>query len=98
MITRNKILNLIRTHRHQLRKYGVKEIGLFGSYARDEQSPGRDIDILIDFEPESENFDNYMASCEFIENLFESEKVDIVTKNGLSPYIGPAILKEVYYV
>ncbi len=98
MTTRNKILNLIRTHRHQLRQYGIREIGLFGSYARDEQSPGSDIDILIDFEPESENFDNYMASCEFIENLFESEKVDIVTKNGLSPYIGPAILKEVYYV
>ena len=45
-----------------------------------------------------ENFDNYMAVCDLFEQLFKNEKVDIVTRNGLSPYIGPKILNEVVYV
>jgi len=53
---------------------------------------------LIDFEADKENFDNYMALCEKIKNLFKNEKVEIMTKNGLSPYIGPIILNEVVYV
>jgi uncharacterized protein len=39
-----------------------------------------------------------MAVYDFIEKLFHDKKVDIVTKNGLSPYIGPKILNEVLYV
>jgi predicted nucleotidyltransferase len=39
-----------------------------------------------------------MAVYNFFELLFKKEKIEIVTKNGLSPYIGPRILKEVIYV
>lgn len=73
-------------------------MGLFGSYVRGEQSEKSDIDILIDFEPEMENYDNYMAVYDMFELLFKNERVEIVTKNGLSPYIGPKILNEVTYV
>ena len=38
-----------------------------------------------------------MSVYDILENLFRDEKIDIVTKNGLSPYIGPQILKEVVY-
>ena len=71
---------------------------MFGSYAREEQSAKSDIDILIDFEPDKESFDNYMAVYDYFERLFKNEKIEIVTKNGLSPYIGPRILNEVLYV
>ena len=54
--------------------------------------------ILIDFDPEKENFDNYMAVYDLIEKIFKNQKVEIVTKNGLSQYIGPKILTEVQYV
>jgi len=39
-----------------------------------------------------------MSVCDYLEQLFKNEKIEIVTKNGLSPYIGPHILKEVVYV
>ncbi len=39
-----------------------------------------------------------MAVYDMFENLFENEKIEVVTKNGLSQYIGPKILKEVMYV
>ncbi len=85
-------------HKAELKKFGIQNIGLFGSYARDEQSKKSDIDILIDFDPDKENFDNYMAVYDYFEKLFKNEKVEIVTKNGLSPYIGPRILKDLMYV
>ena len=77
---------------------GIHEVGLFGSYVRNEQTEKSDIDILVDFEPDKETFDNYMAVHELLERLFKDIKVEIVTRNGLSPYIGPKILKEVQYV
>jgi hypothetical protein len=98
MTSKEYILSTIESKKDEFSKLGIKDIGLFGSYARGEQSETSDIDILIDFEADKENFDNYMALCEIIENLFKNEKVEIVTKNGLSPYIGPNILNEVVYV
>lgn len=98
MITKDYILSTLKTHKLEFSRLGVKKIGLFGSYVRNEQSDKSDIDILIDFDPEEENFDNYMAAYDLIEKLFGNEKVEITTKNGLSPYIGPKIMKEVKYV
>jgi predicted nucleotidyltransferase len=98
MTTKEYIIDSIKTYKPQLKKFGIRYIGLFGSYLRNEQSEKSDIDILIDFEPDKENFDNYMAVYDIIEKLFKNEKIEIVTKNGLSPYIGPKILKEVMYV
>ncbi len=98
MTNKEHILNVLKSKEPEIFRYGIKSIGLFGSYARDEQSENSDIDILIDFEPEKENFDNYMAVYDLIEKLFKNQKVEIITKNGLSPYIGPKILNEVKYV
>jgi len=98
MITRNSILSRLKSHKEELSKFGISGVGLFGSYSRNEQSVGSDIDLLVDFEPDKENFDNYMAVCEIFERIFRNEKIEIVTKNGLSPYIGPKILNEVVYV
>jgi len=98
MTTREKILTNVRNYKSQFLKLGVTSIGLFGSYVRNEQSSKSDIDFLVDFEPEQENFDNYMAVYDILENLFKNEKIELVTKNGLSKYIGPKILKEVVYI
>lgn len=98
MTTKENILAILKHNKSELSKFGVSEIGLFGSYIRNEQSDNSDIDLLINFKPESENFDNYMAVYDIFENLFKNEKIEIVTKNGLSKYIGPRILNEVEYV
>ncbi len=97
MRSKESILNIIQNNKGELSELGIQHIGLFGSYARGEQSNESDIDILIDLAPDQESFDNFMAICDFIENLFPNFRVEIVTKNGLSPYIGPIILKEVLY-
>lgn len=84
-------------HKPELFRLGISNIGLFGSYLRNEQSSTSDIDILVDFFPDKESFDNYMAVCDIVESLFKDERVEVVTKNGLSPHIGTEILSEVVY-
>jgi len=98
MTTKEYILSTIRENKKELLRYGILKVGLFGSYVRGDESEKSDIDLLIDFDPAHENFDNYMAVSNILEQLFKNEKLEIVTKNGLSPYIGPKILKEVQYV
>jgi len=98
MTTKDNILKTLRSNKLRLSEFGVRNVGLFGSYLRDKQSNKSDIDLLIDFEPEKETFDNYMAVYDLFETLFKNEKIEVVTKNGLSPYIGPKILNEVQYI
>lgn len=98
MLTRDAILATIISQKHQIEKFGVTDLGLFGSYARNQQSPHSDIDLLIDFRRGHETFDNLMAASDLLQGLFPGKQVQIVTKKGLSPYIGPHILKEVVYV
>ena len=97
MTSKEFILSEMKQQKRELQNLGIVRIGLFGSYVREEQTEKSDIDILLEFEPEKENFDNYMTVYDILENLFRNEKVEIVTKNGLSPYIGSQILKEVIY-
>ena len=87
---------LITSNKHQIKKFGVKKLGVFGSFVRNEQNEQSDIDLLVDFEPEKETYKNFINLVFFLEDLF-GRRVEIVTSNSLSPYIGPHILKEVEY-
>ena len=98
MTTKEHIIENLKTLKPALSKLGVQNIGLFGSYLRNEQSDKSDIDLLIDFDPEKETFDNFMAVYDMFERIFMNEKVEVVTKNGLSKHIGPKILKDILYV
>ena len=98
MTTKDNIIAALKYYKPEFLKFGVQNIGLFGSYMRNEQSDKSDIDLLIDFDPDQENFDNYMGVYDMLEKIFKNEKVEVVTKNGLSKYIGPKILKDVMYV
>ena len=98
MQSKESILRLLESNKPAISAFGIRSIGLFGSYVRNEQSRESDIDILIDFHPEKENFDNLMAACDLFDKIFKGERVEVVTAGGLSPYIGPQILKEAQYV
>lgn len=91
-ITGEDILKQLEKHYKVLEKYHVKKIGLFGSYARGEQTKTSDIDFLVEFE--KPDFDNFMDLVFFLEDLFGS-KVELITNEGISPYIKPYVEKEV---
>jgi predicted nucleotidyltransferase len=98
MTTKDQILTKLKANKPEFSKFGISDIGLFGSYLRNQQTADSDIDLLIDFEPGKENFDNLMAAYDLFENIFIGEKVEVLTKNGLSKHIGSQILQNIVYV
>lgn len=91
------VLEILKKHEADIRrKYRVKKIGVFGSFARGEGKEGSDIDVLIEFEDGHKTFDNYMDLKYFLEDLF-SRKVDLVTMKALKPQLKDIILQEVVY-
>ncbi|GAA4317387.1 nucleotidyltransferase family protein [Compostibacter hankyongensis] len=96
VINKEIILNTLHRQRKELEKYGVQRIGLFGSFVRGDDTQESDIDLLVDFNKQQKNLRNLVYLGDFLEGLFD-RKVDLVTPQGLSKYIGPHILKEVQY-
>lgn len=81
-----------------LRKYGITEIGVFGSYLKGSETNRSDIDVLVDIQRPSR-----IGLLELIEleNILSEElqtKVDLVVKSDLKPSIGTRILQEVQYI
>ena len=89
---------LLENKSHLKQKYKIIEIGIFGSFIRNEQHLTSDIDLLIEFEKDAK-----ISLLEFvgIENYLSDllgVKVDLVEKSALKPRIGKRILNEVSYL
>ena len=94
---KSDIIKFLQENRDLIHSYGVKKIGLFGSFVRNTQNHKSDIDLLVEFDSERLRYENYINLAYYIEDNL-NRKVDLVTVDSLSPYIGPHILKEVEYV
>ncbi|MCK5216821.1 MAG: nucleotidyltransferase family protein [Methanosarcinales archaeon] len=68
-----------------IKKFGVRRIGLFGSAVRGELTKESDVDLLVEFEEECENFSNLINLYFFLQNLLH-RKIDLVTTDSISPY------------
>ena len=95
--TKRDVLKTLQQNSARLQALGVKRLGLFGSFAREEQKPASDIDLLVEFQPGKKTFDNFMELSFLLEELLQ-RRVELVTTESLSPYLGPHILREVQYV
>ncbi len=97
MKNRAEIEQVLKRHRKELEiEFGVKELGLFGSYVRNEQNGKSDVDILAEFEHPISLF-RFIDLKERLSQIVEC-RVDLVTKKGLKPFIGRQILSEVVYI
>ena len=95
MTTRDDILQMLEERRESIRGFGVKEIGVFGSFARGDQKETSDVDILVDLT--KPKYRNYMGLLEYLETTF-GRKVDLVMKDSIKPLIKNRILRETVYV
>ena len=74
------------------RKHKAEKLWVFGSVARKEENSGSDVDFLVQFSPHSD-FGAPLDLSEAFNDLLGC-KVDIVSSQGLSPYIGKRIRRE----
>ena len=96
MLASEEITKKLEENMEKIKQYGVKRIGLFGSYVKNEQKKESDIDILVEFEEGKKTFDNYMDLKFFLEDLFQC-KVDLVIKESIKPDLRKYILDSVKY-
>lgn len=95
MMNGSTILSLLRQNKDVLRtEFGVKDIGLFGSYAMGDFTDTSDIDILVELERPIGW--KYFDLEKFLANLF-NKKIDMVTKNALKADMKPTVLRQVLY-
>jgi uncharacterized protein len=92
-LTRDEVHARIGMAREQIEALGVRRLALFGSVIRGEARPESDVDLLVQFAPGTKSLDSFMALCFLLEELLE-HRVELVTTESLSPYIGPHILRE----
>lgn len=79
-----------------LRRRGVAHAGIFGSFARGEQRPDSDLDLLVEFEGRSSLLD--MAGLKLDLQDLLGRGVDVVTPDGLSPYIRDNVMRDLVVI
>ncbi len=97
MKTVQDIKRILKSHKEELEsRYGVSEIGIFGSYVKEEQKETSDVDILVEFKKpigllEFVGLKNHLSDLLGV-------NVDLVMRKALRPSIGKRVLDEVVYV
>lgn len=94
---KKNILVIIKKNQNDIENFGVKRLGLFGSFVRKQQKLTSDIDLLVEFYPEKKNFDNLIHLSFLLKTLLKHH-IELVTPESLSPYIKPNVMSEVEYV
>jgi predicted nucleotidyltransferase len=93
VLTRDQAIERLREAEPGIRDLGVRRLALFGSVLRGEARADSDVDVLVEFDPTKKTFDRFMALVDLLEQRLE-HRVEVVTTEALSPFIGPHILAE----
>lgn len=98
MLTKKDILDFLRNNKSDLATtYHIRNIGIIGSYARDEHDGKSDIDFIIEFNDNVEDiFEAKFKLRQFLQSNLK-RNVDICRKKYLKPFVKDSILKEAIY-
>ena len=92
-LTKQQVIQRLEQIREQILAFGVRRLALFGSVVRGEARAGSDVDLLVQFDPDQKTLRNFMSLSFLLEERLQ-RRVELVTTEGLSPFIGPHILRE----
>ncbi|MBL8218043.1 MAG: nucleotidyltransferase family protein [Bryobacterales bacterium] len=92
-LTTERAIERLLAAEPQIRALGVQRLALFGSVARGQARPDSDVDILVQFTPGAKTFRRFLALNELLEDIL-GRRVELVTTEALSPFLGPRILAE----
>jgi predicted nucleotidyltransferase len=94
---KSTLLSALVANKQAIRSFGVSKLSVFGSFATGKFKKDSDVDLLVEFNPAQKNYDNFIGLSFYLEDLL-GRKVELVTPQSLSKYIGPHILNQAEYV
>jgi uncharacterized protein len=94
---KDKFFQVMQENKEYLKNLGILSIGIFGSVVRNEDAADSDYDILVEFDKDRKTFKTFTSLCDLLETQLGTN-FELITKESLSPFIGPHILKEAEYV
>ena len=92
-LTREQAINRLLASEPDIRALGVQRLALFGSVARGQARFDSDVDVLVQFFPAAKTYGRFLALSELLEERL-GRRVELVTVEALSPFLGPRILAE----
>jgi uncharacterized protein len=96
-MTRDQIIERLKENEAVLRAKGVAHAALFDSRARGDDRADSDTDIMVEFDPTAHvTVFDYAGLKDFIATLFDGP-VDVVNREGLKPYVKPAVTADLIY-
>ena len=96
-LTREQAIAGLSACEPQIRSLGVQRLALFGSVLHGQANTNSDVDLLVTFMPGKKSYANFVALSELLEARFDC-RVELVTTEALSPFLGPRILAEAHEV
>ncbi|MGB0880772.1 MAG: nucleotidyltransferase family protein [Polaribacter sp.] len=99
MTNKTEILTFLSDNKDQLfSEYQLVKIGLFGSFSKNEETKDSDIDLIVEFEPNTKNLSEKKYKIRSLINNKFNRKVDLCREKYIKPYFKSQILKSVIYV
>ena len=99
MNTKEEIIEFLKQNRQLLsERYHVSKIGIFGSFARGEQTPASDVDLLVDLDDGASSIHDLKSALKSFLSASFGREVDIAREKYLKPYAKEYILKDAVYV
>jgi len=92
-LTREQAIQRLIASEPEIRALGVERLALFGSVARGQARVDSDVDLLVRFAPGAKTYRRFLALSELLEERL-GHRVELVTLEALSPFLGPRILAE----
>jgi predicted nucleotidyltransferase len=89
-MTRSETLSALRARAAEIRQHGVTGLYLFGSVARDMDSPGSDVDLFVDPDPDRFDFVELIRLRDRLSSILD-RPADVTTREGLHPLLRRAI-------
>ena len=92
-LTRELTMERLVASEPEIRALGVERLALFGSVLRGDARSDSDVDFLVQFSPGAKTFEHFLALSDLLEERL-GRHVELVTREALSPFLGPRILAE----
>jgi predicted nucleotidyltransferase len=92
-LTREDAIEVLLAAEPEIRAFGVERLALFGSVARNKAGPDSDVDLLVQFSAGTKTYNRFLGLSELLEERL-GRRIELVTFEALSPFIGPRILAE----